>query len=48
MYVKWSVDVGIRSFLRCLGDSVVFGAVQIVKDVVLKTLMALESADVVP
>ena len=45
MYVEWSVDVGIRSFfLRCLGDSVVFEAVQIVKDVFLKTLMALESA----
>ena len=34
----------IHFLLRCLGDSVAFGAVQIVKDVFLKTLMTLESA----
>ena len=44
MYVKWTVDVGIRSFLRCLGAWVVLRAVQIEEYVVVKRLTALESA----
>ena len=44
MYVKWTVDVEIRSFLRCLGTRAVLKAVQIEEYVVLKRLAALESA----
>ena len=44
MYVKWTVDVEIRSFLRCLGTMAVLKAVQIEEYVVLKRLAALESA----
>ena len=43
MYVKWLVDVGIRSILRCLGTRVGLKAVQIEEYVVLKILAALES-----
>ena len=44
MYVKWTVDVGIRSFLRCLSAWIVLRAVQIEEYVVLKRLTSLESA----
>ena len=44
MYVKWTVDVEICSFLRCLGTRAVLKAVQIEEYVVLKRLAALESA----
>ena len=44
MYVKWMVDVEIRSFLRCLDARAVLKAVQIEEYVVLKRLAALESA----
>ena len=44
---RWSTSEFVHFLWRCLSDSVVFGAVQIVKNVVLKTMMALESADIV-
>ena len=44
MYVKWTVDVGIRSFLRCLGARAVLKAFQMEEYVVLKRLTSLESA----
>ena len=43
MYVKWTVDVEIRSFLRCLDARAVLKAVQIEEYVVLKRLAVLES-----
>ena len=44
MYVKWTVNVEICSFLKCLGARAVLKAVQIEECVVLKRLAALESA----
>ena len=44
MYVKWTVDVGIRAILRCLGTRAVLKTVQIEEYVVLETFTALESA----
>ena len=44
MYVKWTVNVGIRSFLSRLGTRAVLNAVQIEEYVALKRLTSLESA----